>query len=96
MLIVLPTFGNFHVVDALDAEGEKLVEELHASMTKSKYSSNKGIYLSLLKYFKDGVGITSACHLATFFAYWLQYFVFPSLSEDNLNSFVFLMPVLLV
>lgn len=76
MLIGLPTFGNFHLVDSLDVEGEKLVEELHAPMTK--YSLNKGTYLSWLKYFKDGVGITSHCHLAAFFTYCLSYFVFPS------------------
>lgn len=56
MLIGLPLLGNFHVVDALDAEGERLVEELYTAMVKSKYSSNKATYLSWVKYFKDGMG----------------------------------------
>lgn len=69
MLIGSTLFGNFHVVDALDVEGERLVEELHASMAKSKYSSNKVTYLSWVRYFKDGMGKDSPCQLAAFFAY---------------------------
>lgn len=75
MLTGLPLFGNFHVVDALDVEGENLVEELQDSMAKSKYISNKRTYLSWLKYFKDRVGKNSTCQLAAIFAYWLSYFI---------------------
>lgn len=46
MLTGLPLFDNFHMLDALDKEGESLVEELHTSMSKSKYCSNKATYLS--------------------------------------------------
>lgn len=35
------------------------------------------------------------CHLEAFLSYWLSYFIFPSLPEDRLNSFVFPMVVLL-
>lgn len=59
MLTGLPLFGNFNVVDALDNEGEKLVEKLHASVAKFKYSSNKATYLSWVKYFKYGSGKNS-------------------------------------
>lgn len=89
MLIGLPLLGNFHVVDALDAEGERLVEELYTAMVKSKYTSNKATYLSWVKYFKDGMGKESPCQLAAFFAYWLSYLAFLSPPEDALNSFVF-------
>lgn len=82
MLIGLPLLGNFHVVDALDAEGERLVEELYTAMVKSKYSSNKATYLSWVKYFKDGMGKESPCQLAAFFAYWLSYLAFLSPPED--------------
>lgn len=37
MLIDLQYFGNIHAVDVLDEEGRRLVEELQASLSKSKY-----------------------------------------------------------
>lgn len=58
-LTSLPMFGTYHVVDALDDEGEKLVEDLHDAMSRAKYTSNKGTYPSWLKYFKDGAGQNS-------------------------------------
>lgn len=46
MLTGLPTFGEYHAVDALDNEGERMLASLHETMTKAKYASNKGTYLS--------------------------------------------------
>lgn len=74
MLTGLPIFCNFHVVEALDNEGQRLVEELQASMAKSEIIQ-QGTYLSLVKYFKDSVGKNITCQLVAFFAYWLSYFV---------------------
>lgn len=95
MLTNLPLFGHTLVVDALDGEGEQLVEDLRASMADAKYVTNKLTYLTWARYFKDGPGVTSPCHLAAFFAYWLSFFVFPSPPEDNLHNFVFPMAALL-
>lgn len=52
----IATFCNIHVVEFLDKEGRNWVEELQVSMSKSKYSTNKAIYLSSVKYFWVGVG----------------------------------------
>lgn len=46
MLTNLPLFGHTLVLDALEGEGEQLVEDLRASMTDSKYMTNKLTYLS--------------------------------------------------
>lgn len=66
MLTNLPLFGHTLMVDALDGEGEQLVEDLRASMSDAKYVTNKLTYLSWTRYFKEGLGITSPCHLAAF------------------------------
>lgn len=52
----LPTFGDYHEVDTHDDEGERLLEGLHDTMTRAKYASNKGTYLSWLTYFTKGAG----------------------------------------
>lgn len=95
MLTNLPLFGHTLALDALDGEGVQLVEDLRASMSDAKYVTNKLTYLSWARYFKEGLGMTSPCHLAAFFAYWLSFFVFPSPPEDNLHNFVFPMAALL-
>lgn len=95
MFTGLLTFGDYHVVDALDNEGERLLALLHKTMNKAKYASNKGTYFSWLSYFIKGAGLNSEVQLAAFFAYWLSYFVFPSPPDDWLNFFVFPMAVLL-
>lgn len=64
-------------------------------MSKSKYPSDKATYLCWVRYFKDGVEKNSMCQLATFLAHWISFFVFLSLPEDALNSFIFLMAALL-
>lgn len=69
MLIGLPIFGNYHVVDALGNEGERLVEELQDSMAKAKYAYNRGTCFSWVKYFKNRAGKNITCRLAAFFAY---------------------------
>lgn len=79
----------------MDNEGQKLVKELQASLSKSKYSFNKATYLSWVKYFKDDAGKDSLCQLAAFLTYWLSFFVFLSPPEDGINSFIFLMAALL-
>lgn len=81
MLTGLSTFGDYHTVDALDDEGERLLALLHKTMSNAK-SSNKGTYLSWLTYFIKGAGLNSEVQLAAFFAYWLSYIVFPSPPDD--------------
>lgn len=56
MLTELLMFGDYHAVDPLDDEGERLLEGLHDTMTRPKYALNKGTYLLWLKYFTDGAG----------------------------------------
>lgn len=97
ILTGLPTFGDHHkgTADALGDEGERLLALLREAMTKAKYASNKGTYLSWLTYFTKGAGLNSKVQLAAFFAYWLSYFVLPSSLDDWLNPFIFPMAVLL-
>lgn len=54
MLMGLPTFGDYHTVDALDNKGERLLALLHETMNKAKYASSKGTYFSWLSYFIKG------------------------------------------
>lgn len=55
----LSTFEDHHTVDALDDEGERLLAGPHEAMTKAKYASNKGTYLSWLTYFTKGIGLNN-------------------------------------
>lgn len=73
----------------------ELVEYLQDAMSRANYRSNKGTYLFWVMYFNDGAGKKSTCQLATFFAYWLTHFVFPSPPDDWFNLFVFPMAALL-
>lgn len=66
MFTGLSIFDNYHAMDVLSDEGDRLVEELQDSMAKAKYASNKGTYLSWVKYFKDGAG--RAAHVS-----WLSF-----------------------
>lgn len=63
----------------------EVAREFAYTMTRAKYASNKGTYLSWLKYFTEWAGQNSACKLAALFAYWLLYFVFPSPPDDGLT-----------
>lgn len=78
MITDLPLCGTCHTVDALNAERERLVEDLKESMARPKHNSNKGTYFSWFKYFKDEAGKDSTCQLASFCTYWLSFFVFPN------------------
>lgn len=95
MITGLLTFGDYHAVDALDDEGERLLAVRHETMAKAKYVSNKGTYLSWLTYFTKGAGLNDEVQLMALFTYWLSYFVFPSPPYDGLNPFVFPVAVLL-
>lgn len=46
-----------------------------------------------MKYFVNSNGANILCQLDAFLAYWLNYFVFPSPSEDGMHVSVFLVAV---
>lgn len=97
MLVSLPVLDDTHVARVTVAEGEskERIVALTAFLSKSKYSTNKGTYLSRTKYFKKGLGQNSPHQLDAYLAYWLNYFMFPSLPEDGMHSFLFLVTVAL-
>lgn len=68
---------------------------MHDAVARAKYITNKGTYLSWVKYFKEGAGQNSVCQLAAFFAYWFSFFAFPTPLDDGVNPFVFPMADLL-
>lgn len=94
MLTSLPLFGEAHVASP-DGEDKKRIEALQASLSKSKYSTNKPTYLLRVKYFYEGEEANNAYQVDAFLAYLLSYFVFPGSPEDGLHSFAFSMAVLL-
>lgn len=49
-------FGNAYVANFLDAESTQMVEDIQASLTRSKYLTNKTTYMSWVKYFYKGEG----------------------------------------
>lgn len=72
-----------------------MIESLSKSPSSSKYSINKAIYFSWVKVIDEGEGKNSQFQIEALLACWLSYFFFPSLPEDGLHSYVFLLPVLL-
>lgn len=83
------------LVSTWDGENKKRIDALQASLSKSRYSTNKATYFSLVKYIDEGEGTNSLYQVDAFLACWISYFVFLSLSEDRLRNFMFLMAVLL-
>lgn len=65
----LPMFGNVQTVDLLDEDGTSLVKELQASLSRSKYATNKATYLSMVKYFFEGIGRKSPHQVDALLAY---------------------------
>lgn len=79
VLTGLLVFSAYYAVDALDEEGERTLGLLHNAMVRAKYISNKLTYLSWMTFFVKGEGRNAEFQLAGFFAYWLSYYVFPTL-----------------
>lgn len=69
VLVGLPIFGVYHVVDCLNDEGERMLGFLHDVTARAKYTSNKLTYLSWMNFFLKGQGRNAEYQLAGFFAY---------------------------
>lgn len=95
MLTSLPIFGEAQVANLVIPVGEnkKRFEGLTSSQLKSKYSTKKLTYLSWGKYSVEGAEQNNPYQLNLFLTYWLNYFVFASLWEDGMHSFVFPMAI---
>lgn len=94
MLTSLPLFGMAHATNFYwNIKDKKRIEALKTSLSKLKYSTNKITYLLWAKYFEEGYGMNSPAmdeqpyKMDSFLAYWLSYYVFPSLPEDGLSQF---------
>lgn len=64
-------------------------------MASSK-TSKKSTYASWIRYFDEGEGNQGALVLDVLLSYWLSWFVLPIRLEDDLNSSLFPLAILLV
>lgn len=97
MLTSLSMYSKPHMASLYsDGENKKRTDALQASLSKSKYSTNKITCLSWAKYFDEGEWMNNPYQVNAFLASWLSYFVLLSLLEDGLHNFVFPLEVLLV
>lgn len=86
-MTVLLMFGNAYLADFIDAESTQRVEDLQSLLLISKYSTNRMMYLSWVKYFYEGEGKRSPHQVDSLLAYWQSYFVFPSPPRGRFEQF---------
>lgn len=83
LLLLFRNHGANGIV--MSEEEEMTLQLLHATFRVS----NKWMYISQVRYFRDGEGHWKGLIAKALLSYWLSQFILPSGLEDGINPYVF-------